>query len=442
MKYILFVFLLIFSGCASKALNYEPQALNTDYNATWQYNLNISELDTLIAAALKNNDELGTAALNLQIAMLRAGVSLNDLFPTPSASFEASSSKDISTASPSSRNFSSGVALSWELDLFGRLYKAYQSSDMSALASSLNLNELRIVIVNSVISQYFSILYLNESKANLEKNYENMLLLHALIEQKVNLGKEEPLALAQSRQNLLNLQNSLNATQKELESAYESLKNLTRIELKPSGKISDTALPSYELGLVRNGDEIITFSWLERIKNRPDVNAALAALNAGFYDYESSQLDFLPRISLSGGLNDRDEKANKAFGFNLLSGNVRITLPFLDFFRLRSNLKISQAEFEKLRIAYEKALNNALNETIKFAAFCELGELSLANNENIVNEREKILAIYEQKYNAGRSEFRDLLNASNDLLSARNSKANSKYQLLTAIIGFLKSSAY
>ena len=50
MKYIFLAFLAFFiSACATKALNYDPKDIKRDYNATWQYNFNIAELDGLIA---------------------------------------------------------------------------------------------------------------------------------------------------------------------------------------------------------------------------------------------------------------------------------------------------------------------------------------------------------------------------------------------------------
>ena len=150
----------------------------------------------------------------------------------------------------------------------------------------------------------------------------------------------------------------------------------------------------------------------------------------------------MPRINLGGSLSSSSGKISDAYTFNLLSGNVSISLPFLNFYKLRQNLKISEAEFNKLRLNYEKTLANAINEALRFASDYELDSQSLLNSENIITEREKILAIYEQKYSLGRAELKDLLSAQNDLLSAKNSLANMKYQVLRDLIGFYKASAY
>ena len=445
MKYIFLTFLAFFmTACATKAINYDPKYIKRDYNATWQYNFNIAELDSLIAEALKNNEDLETASLNLYQAMLRANIALSDLAPTPSASTRASSNRDIKAGGASARSFTADVSLSWELDIFGRIYDAYESAKFEAIASLLNLEDVRESLVNSVISAYFNILYLNEQKANLLVNYENMLKLHEIVKIKESLGREEPLALSQSAENLLSLQNSLNNADKDLNASFESLKNLTRTQFLPSAKISEISLPKADLGTIsaENNDGELNISWLSRLSSRPDVNMALAQLNAGFYDYKASQKDFLPRINLGGSLSSSSDKISDAYTFNLLSGNVSVSLPFLNFYKLRQNLKISEAEFNKLRLNYEKTLANAINEALRFASDYELDSSSLLNSENIITEREKILAIYEQKYSLGRAELKDLLSAQNDLLSAKNSLANMKYQVLRDLIGFYKASAY
>lgn len=444
------------SGCASKALDYKPKQIKRDYNASWQHSFNISELNALIAAALKNNEDLASSAFNLSTALHKAGLKKSDLFPTPSANFNANSKREINRHDGSARAFNTAFALSWELDIWGRVYDAYISADFSAIASSLNLQDIQITIVNSVISQYFLILYLNEKEQNLIINLKNMQNLDEIVQNKVALGRAEPLELAQSKENLLSTQNALHSTRRELQSAYETLANLTRSELMPSGFISDISRPRLDFGIKLIASEHnassanlgfnkaneLKIAWSERILKRPDVNAALAMLNAGFYDYSAAQKDFLPSISLNGSLSDNDTKLSKSWSFNLLSGALSVSLPFLDYARLKQNLLISENEFNILRLSYEKALNNAINEAIKYASFYEIDSASLDAQAKIVREREQIVEIYALKYEQGKAELKDLLEAQNALLSAKNTLANQKYFLIDDEINFYKASAY
>ncbi|EPN1371947.1 TolC family protein, partial [Campylobacter coli] len=66
--------------------------------------------------------------------------------------------------------------------------------------------------------------------------------------------------------------------------------------------------------------------------------------------------------SLNGALNGSDEQFDDSFKFEILSGNVKISLPFLDYGRVKQNIKISQFNYESMLVAYEQSLQSAMNE--------------------------------------------------------------------------------
>ncbi|KAF0589718.1 MAG: outer membrane efflux protein, TolC family, partial [Candidatus Campylobacter infans] len=103
--------------------------------------------------------------------------------------------------------------------------------------------------------------------------------------------------------------------------------------------------------------------------------------------------------------------------------------------------KISQDQFEILRLAYKQSLNNALNEAIKYAAFYQIDTQNLKNQEKIVSQREQIVEIYNLKYNQGAVSLKDLLEAQNALISAQNTLASQKYELINDEINFYKAIA-
>lgn len=428
--------MLILAGCASKDLNYEPKSVISDYNASWQSKFtSIPQLSSFIRSAMVNNEDLGVAALNLSQAMSRAKISKQDFFPTFGASSGASSSRNIDIKDSWNKGFNSAFKLSYELDIYGKIYDAYESKGWSALSSALSLEDLRQSIVNSVIDEYFHILFLNDKIINLEQNLQNLRSLNELVETKFRLGKEEIASLRQSEQNLLKIENELLDSKSDLQTSYEVLKNLTRSDETIYGGILEFDLNSLKSGV--NSLKILS----DKVKSRPDVNSALAALNAGFYDYKVAQKNFYPSISLGGSLKDSDVRLSDSFGFNILAGSVEISLPFLDYSRLKSELKISEDEFNKLRLNYEKTLNNAVNEALKYANLAQIDEKSYENLRIVEAKSAQISQIYETKYKAGRVGLKDLLETKNDLISARNSLLAKKYSLISDKISFLRASA-
>ncbi|ALV24774.1 TolC-like outer membrane efflux protein [Campylobacter iguaniorum] len=431
MKNILVILLgFLFAGCAAKSLNYEVKEVSF-YEPVWYIDFNQSTLNSLVKTALKNNEDVNVAALNLRQALLKAGVAKDDLFPTAQAGAKATTQRDISTSNDWKNGFSSNFSLSYELDIFGKILDNYDARLWDAKTSELDLQNLKLTIVNSVVDTYFNILYVNDVVRNLELNLENLKSLDELVRLKYELGKEEILSVRQSKQNILNVQNQLLSQKRAQESNYEILKNLTRSEILLD-KFSLEAVQTTDIGLE------IKF---EELGKRPDINAAISKLNSSFYDYKISEKNLYPSVSLGASLSDSASKFSDSFGFNILGGNLNINLPFLDYSRLKKQINISELEFRKNVLGYEKALSNAANEVIKYVGFYDIDKKRYLNFEQIKEHNQKIVEIYENKYDFGRVELKDLLEAKNALISAQNSLLNQKYLLLNDELNYYKSIA-
>ncbi|ANE36088.1 TolC-like outer membrane efflux protein [Campylobacter iguaniorum] len=431
MKNILVILLgFLFVGCAAKSLNYEVKEVSF-YEPVWYMDFNQSTLNSLVKTALKNNEDVSMAALSLRQALLKAGVAKDDLFPTAQAGAKATTSRDISTSNDWKNGFSSNFSLSYELDIFGKILDNYDARLWDAKTSELDLQNLKLTIVNSVVDTYFNILYVNDVVRNLELNLENLKSLDELVRLKYELGKEEILSVRQSKQNILNVQNQLLSQKRAQESNYEILKNLTRSEILLD-KFSLEAVQTTDIGLE------IKF---EELGKRPDINAAISKLNSSFYDYKISEKNLYPSVSLGASLSDSASKFSDSFGFNILGGNLNINLPFLDYSRLKKQINISELEFRKNVLGYEKALSNAANEVIKYVGFYDIDKKRYLNFEQIKEHNQKIVEIYENKYDFGRVELKDLLEAKNALISAQNSLLNQKYLLLNDELNYYKAIA-
>ncbi|MBO5063946.1 MAG: TolC family protein [Campylobacter sp.] len=430
MRYIIVIFIaIIFGGCASKKLDYEIKDVEF-YTPQWHKDFNQTTLNELIDLALKNNEDIGVAVLNLEVAMLNAGIASDGYIPSMSGEIGANSSRDIGKSDEFSSKFNSKFSLSYELDIFGKIYDNYKSKKWIMHSSRLTLDNLRLTIISQVANSYFNILYLNDSLRSLRENLDNAKMLDDIVKVKFENGKEELLAIKQSSQNILKIQNQIHSTQRLLESNYESLKNLTR-----SDKRFD------ELSL--DGVEFIGISQFDvgELSNRPDINEAVAKLNSSFYEYRLSQKELLPSLGLGANLSDSDKEFKNSFDFNQLGGVVSFSLPFLDYFKLKKHIKISELEFNKLKFSYEKTLKNAINESLKYLLFYQTDKATYDNLAVMASDQAKIVAIYKSKYSEGSAELKDLLEAQNNLISAQISLLNQKFELLNDELSYYKAIA-
>lgn len=430
MRYIFTIFIcILISGCASKKLDYEIKDVEF-YTPQWYKDFNQTMLNNLIDMALKNNEDIGVAALNLEIAMINAGIASDKFIPSMSGEIGANSSRDISKSDEFSSSFNSKFSLSYELDIFGKIYDSYKSKEWLWSASRSTLENLRLTIINQVANGYFNILYLNDSLRSLEANLNNAKMLDNIVTLKYENGKEELLAIKQSEQNILKLQNQIYSTKRSLELSYESLKNLTRSEVR----FDELSLSGVEFVGISEFD-------ISKLSNRPDISEAVAKLNSSFYEYRLSQKNLLPSLSLGASLSDSDKEFKNSFNFNQLGGILSFSLPFLDYFKLQKHIKVSELEFNKLRLNYEKTLKNAINEALKYINFYQNDKITYDNLAIMMENQDKIVNIYKNKYQEGSVELKDLLEAQNNLISAQISLLNQKFELLNDELGYYKAVA-
>ena len=443
MKFLSLALVLVLSGCAVKNIDENYKQILFEDNASQELNLNTSwwkeyhqsYLDELIELALKNNTDLAKAAINVNKALAQAGVLEANLIPSFNAGIEAGSSKNIKEGGASSRNFSSSIGLSYEIDLWQKLANSKDAAMFVAEATKFDLEASKLSVINSVSDAYFQILYLNESIKTYEQILEIYNELNKIIGLKFELGKEEALSLKQINSQLLSAQNKIESAKKELVNAKKTLRILLNERPEFELKFEDLTLsPVKRVGVDL---EMPTSA----IANRPDLRAAIYRIEESVLNYKVSQREFYPSITLGASLKSSTDKKDDAFNLKFLNGNIALNLPFLNYHKLKSNLKVSEANFELAKLNYISTLNSALNEIDAFYKGYLNDEALLANYQEQIKNYEEILKIYELKYSYGKVELKQFLEAKNSELEAKIGLLKAKYTLLQDELNIYKAMA-
>ena len=442
MKFISLALVLVLSGCAVKNIDENYKQILLEDNASRELNLDTSwwkqyeqsYLDELVELALKNNTDLAKAAINVNKALAQAGVLQANLIPSFNAGFEAGSSKNIKEGG-ASRSFSSSIGLSYELDLWQKLADSKDAAMFEAKATKFDLEAGKLSVINSVTDAYFQILYLNESIKTYEQILEIYNKLNEIVGLKFKLGKEEALSLKQINSQLLSTQNKIESAKKELVSAKKTLRILLNerpeFELKFEGlTLSPVKRAGVDLDVPTSA-----------IANRPDLRAAIYRIEEGILNYKSSQKEFYPSITLGASLKSSTDKKEEAFSLKFLNGNIALNLPFLNYAKLKSNLKVSEANFELAKLNYINTLNSALNEIDAFYKGYLNDEALLTNYQEQIKNYEEISKIYELKYSYGKVELKEFLEAKNSELEAKIGLLKAKYTLLQDELNVYKAMA-
>nr|WP_314563436.1 TolC family protein [uncultured Campylobacter sp.] len=437
---ILAAFLL--GGCAATQINenYEQILLKEDasadikINREWWTGYGEARLNELIGLALKNNIDLAKSAIAVNKALAQAGVLQTDLVPSFNANLGAETGKNIKTGGSWSESYKSGVSLSYEIDLWRKLANSADVAMWEANATKYDLEAVRLALVNSVADAYFEVKYQKESINLYEKTLKNYKELEGIIKAKFELGKEEELSLKQVKSSVISAKNRILNASKSLDAAEKTLRNLLNVrpefELNLSGNLSDIQPQGVNLNVP-----------LYVIGARPDLQAAVSRIKEALLGVKVSEKNFYPSITVGAGLSGSGDSASEGLKLNFLSGNIAINLPFLNYSKLKSKLKISELEFEAMKLNYAQTLTTALNEIDVGYKNLQKDEAVLRNlNENLRN-LSSISDIYKLKYDYGKTELKNYLEAQNSLLEGRISLIAQKYKILQDEIGIYKAAA-
>lgn len=433
-KICVLILSILLSACGVKLSEVHEKTINAneikDLNLSkeWWRAYKDDKIDEFIDFVLQYNSDINIARTTFLSMVARADLIDYDLYPSLSGNLGLNGSKDLNSGQQN-KSFSNSLNLSYELDIYGKILDSSKARELNAKASAYDLENLKLSIINSSINGIFELAYFNDVE-NLLLSYKNNLeQMKELYQFKYELGKIEELDLLNIEQNLLRAKQNLISNEqnrdlliKNLQDLIGNQKGFKYIEYFKNLSLAHfkELKPNFDLPL-----EILSY--------RPDVKAKLNNLKAAFKDYSSVQKSLLPSINLGGGLSGRDRKFDESFKFEILNGVIEISLPFLDFGRVRQNIKISQYAYEALLFEYEQILQSAINEfMLNYKDYQNMNVL--LENLKIINlKQEQITKAYLQKYEAGKSELKDYLDASNALNSSQQEFLRARFNLLSTI---------
>jgi len=269
-------------------------------------------------------------------------------------------------------SFSSGINLSWEVDLWGKLRDQRDSAKKRFEGAQADYEGARLSLAGQVARAWFGIVESDQQLKLASQMTDTFEKNQAFIANRFANGLASSLdndlatsALASSQATEIMRERRRNAQVKELESFLGEY---------PKGNLDrnfSDSLP--ELALAP-----LPPTPAQAMENRPDLQAARLQLEASGYDLSAAKMNLLPSVSLSGGPGSRSEE----FG-DLLDNRFRtwdisgsVTQPLFNGGRIRANIRRSEA----LRKAAE-----ANYRAVALRAFTE-AETLLANEKFLQKE--------------------------------------------------------
>lgn len=390
----------------------------------WWRIYNDKQLNQLVELAMKNNIDLAKSAIAVNKALYQANLLGENLVPTFSGGTRNAISQNIKDGGHSQPTHSGNLGVSYEVDLWQRLADSVTAQQWEFAATIQDRESARLALINSVVDAYYNLIYLHHAILVTEQSISNYEKIDELTSYKYQYGKVDSLDPAQAKQAILNATSSLYDFQNQQKVAEQTLRDL--LNLKPN----ESLLIDYPDLLTLSLPEVDLNVPLSVIANRPDLRGAEYRLQSAFYDLSAVKKSWYPTITLAGAIDSSSNKVRKTFDMPIASGSLAIDLPFLQWNKIRWNIKISKEDYEGVKLDLEKGITTALNEINTYYYNYAKTQDILTNIQQKYNYDVQITQYYNIRYEQGAGELKDWLDALNTETSSRISLLSSRHQLI------------
>ena len=403
------------------------------------------QLQALIRTALVQNYDLRDAVARVEAARASLGITRSDQFPQFGASGGVEInrfSRDGSTPLPplflpkQNRNFGEASLnlLSFEVDLWGRLRRATEAARASLLSAEENRKTVITTLVSDVATNYLTMR---------ELDYELEISRRTLE------TRQQSLDLTRSRQaggvgTLLDLRQAEQLVDTAaqmipvIQQAIEQTENQIHLLLgEPPGTVprgqsltAQEVPPDVPTGL--------TSSLLER---RPDIQAAEQTLIAANAEIGVARAAYFPQLTLSGFLGGQSTQLASLFtGAHTAWGLApQLAQPIFTAGRLKSGVRLTEAQREEALVQYEKTIQTAFAEVSNSLIAHQRTRESRAKQEDLVYALQDRLRLAYIRYRGGVDTQLDALDADRDLFSAELSLSQIRLQEVLTVVELYKA---
>src|SRR4051812_1036893 len=402
-----------------------------------------STLVNLIREAQRSNLDVRVAESRLMSARASRRLARLDLVPTITGTGSTSrlqtslaSTPGLTNQLPTQQLWDVGFDASWELDIFGRVAHNVKAQGALAESSQHGLEDVQISVGAEVARTYFDLRGAQRQLAVAQRNAANQQKVVKLTEDRLAAGRGTVFDTERAK-SVLYL--TLASTP-----ALEAQIALDRNRLAVLLGQSPDALPPALLdsgALPRLPDTVYVGSPDQLVRRRPDVLRAERQLAARSFFVGAARAEYLPRVTLgarAGYLATSVDSLFKRGNSRLLVGPV-LTFPLLDLGRVRERVQVAQAGEYEAQASYNATVLGALEESEGALVTYDRAHARLAILESAVRSSSRAADLAQQRFEAGLTDFLQVLDAERTLLDAENQLALGHATAAIALVAVYKS---
>jgi len=382
-------------------------------------------LQDLIAVSLTNNRDLRVAVLNVVQAQSQYASDRANLFPAIDATAGLDRSHTPGNVEGFSgatdvRDYSLGIgAVSWELDLFGKIRAQATQAHETYLSDAETMRSTQISLIAEMSSSYFIWLADRESLAIAQSTAAAQEHSLQLTQAELAHGISSAMDVAEAQSTLDTALANEAAYDRQVSADMDELVLLAGAPLPApllarmnavNGLDAEPAFPSLPAGLPA-----------DLLERRPDILAAEHTLLGANANVGAARSAFFPSITItandgvaSNGLNSLFAAGQGAWLFE-----PSISVPIFAAGQNIANLDVAKTE-KRIEIAnYEKAIQSAFHDVADALSARATYVAEVQAEQNLVNADTSYAKLAQMRFSAGIDSYLNVLVAQNSLLSAR-----------------------
>jgi NodT family efflux transporter outer membrane factor (OMF) lipoprotein len=403
------------------------------------------ELQGLIRTALEKNYDLRDAVARIDVARAGLGIARSGQFPNVGAAGNIEInrlSRDGATAlSPAvlptqNRNFGTAslALLSFEVDIWGRLRRATEAARATLLGAEENRKGVVTTLVGDVATGYLTLRELDDvldiSGRTLRTREESLELTRS----RQQGGVATLLDLRQAEQ----LVDTAAQVIPAIEQAIGQTENQIRLLLGESPGQVPRGRSLVDQGLA---PEVPAGLPSELLQRRPDIRAAEQDLVAANAEIGVAKAAYFPQLSLSGFLGGQSTQLASLFSgpHGVWNLTPQLTQPIFTAGRIKSNVKLAEAERTRALVQYERVIQTAFTEVSNSLIAHQKVRESREKQEALVGTLRDRLRLAYVRYRGGVDTQLNALDADRDLFQAELVLAQIRLEESLTVVQLYKS---
>ena len=445
----IFVFLLLFSGCAigpnfkkpspqlPKSYRYAESGAGQDsiVNLDWWKLFKDAALDSLIRESLRSNKNAEIAYSRIEQARYQLGYTKADLWP--SVGYQGGASHVMPSTLSGLKDydqFSVSGNITWEIDLWGKLRRANEASREELFSTTEVYNGLLLSLITEVASNYMVLRDLDNRLEISKQTLKSRQEYFDIINQRYSKGVAPEWDLRQAEVQVNVALAAIPAFERSITQTENAISILCGRNPGPIARgksiIDQTVNPEIPAGLPS-----------QLLANRPDILAAehqLAAQNARIGVAQAMRL---PSISLTGMLGVASGELSSLFTGDAVNSSLSAGLfgPIFEFQKNKRRVDMERAKTFQAQKNYELTVINAFAEVENSLAGVKTYKDELSAREAQAKAAKMVADISRSRYDGGITSYLEVLDADRTNFEAQLNASATKQSTLLSYINLYKA---